>query len=77
MFSPVWGLLSDRVNHHWSLMVVGLLLCTIGLILLGPFPLLSFLPNALWLNLLALSILGVAMALTLLPTFQGLLDSAV
>ncbi|XP_026285558.1 MFS-type transporter SLC18B1 [Frankliniella occidentalis] len=77
IFSPIWGLLSDRVNHHWSLMVIGLLLCTVGLVLLGPFPLFAFLPNTLWLNLLALSILGVAMALTLLPTFQGLLDSAV
>ncbi|KAK3913393.1 MFS-type transporter SLC18B1 [Frankliniella fusca] len=77
IFSPIWGLISDRVNHHWSLMVVGLLMCTFGLVLLGPFPLFAFLPNTLWLNLLALSILGVAMALTLLPTFQGLLDSAV
>lgn len=77
VFSPVWGLLSDRLNHHWSLMVIGLMLCTVGLVLLGPFPLLSFLPNTLWLNLVALSLLGMAMALTLLPTFQALLDSAV
>ncbi|XP_034234198.1 MFS-type transporter SLC18B1-like [Thrips palmi] len=77
VFSPVWGLLSDRVNHHWSLMVIGLLMCTVGLLLLGPFPLFTFLPNTIWLNLLALSLLGVAMALTLLPTFQALLDSAV
>ncbi|GLG93155.1 Vesicular acetylcholine transporter [Gryllus bimaculatus] len=76
IFSPLWGWLADRVNNHWAMLTVGLFICSIGLLLLGPSPLLPFLHNTLWLNLVALSILGVAVALTLLPTFQGVLDSA-
>ncbi|XP_067013880.2 MFS-type transporter SLC18B1 [Anabrus simplex] len=76
VFSPIWGWLADRVNNHWSMMVVGLAVCSVGLLLLGPSPLLPFLSNTVWLNLVALSIMGVSVALTLLPTFQGVLDSA-
>jgi len=43
IFSPIWGCLADRCNNHWSMMVWGLLICTVGLLLLGPSPLLPFL----------------------------------
>ncbi|XP_049822563.1 MFS-type transporter SLC18B1-like isoform X2 [Aethina tumida] len=75
--SPAWGWLADKVNNHWSMMVVGLFMCTIGLLLLGPCPLVPFLESSLWLNLVALSILGISVALALLPTFQGVLSSAI
>ncbi|XP_008193647.1 MFS-type transporter SLC18B1 [Tribolium castaneum] len=75
--SPAWGWLADKVNNHWSMMVVGLFMCTIGLLLLGPCPYIPFLKSTLWLNLVALSILGISVALALLPTFQGLLSSAI
>ncbi|XP_049855808.1 MFS-type transporter SLC18B1-like [Schistocerca gregaria] len=77
IFSPIWGWLADRVNNHWSMMVWGLLACSLGLLLLGPSPLLPFLNKSLWLVLVALSILGVSVALTLMPTFQGVLESAI
>ncbi|XP_069676364.1 MFS-type transporter SLC18B1-like [Periplaneta americana] len=77
VFSPIWGWLADRCNNHWSMMVWGLLICTVGLLLLGPSPLLPFLTNTIWLNLVALSILGISVALTLLPTFQAVLESAI
>ncbi|PSN30862.1 hypothetical protein C0J52_20666 [Blattella germanica] len=77
VFSPIWGWLADRCNNHWSMMVTGLLICTVGLLLLGPSPLLPFLKNEIWLNLVALSILGIAVALTLMPTFQAVLESAI
>jgi len=32
--------------------------------------------STIWLNLVALSILGISVALTLLPTFQAVLESA-
>jgi MFS family permease len=43
VFSLIWGWLADRCNNHWSMMVWGLLICTVGLLLLGPSPLLPFL----------------------------------
>lgn len=77
VFSPIWGWLADRVQNHWCMMVWGLLLCTVGLLLLGPTPLIPALKSELWLNLVALSILGMSVALTLLPTFQGVLSSSI
>lgn len=77
VFSPIWGWLADHCNNHWSMMVWGLLICTVGLLLLGPSPLIPFLTNTIWLNLVALSILGISVALTLLPTFQAVLENAI
>ncbi|XP_050308679.1 MFS-type transporter SLC18B1-like [Anthonomus grandis grandis] len=75
--SPAWGWLADKINNHWSMMVMGLILSTIGLLLLGPCPYIPGLKSSLWLNLFALSILGVSVALALMPTFQGVLNSAI
>ncbi|XP_045761273.1 MFS-type transporter SLC18B1-like [Maniola jurtina] len=77
IFSPIWGWVADRVHNHWCMMVWGLFLSTIGLLLLGPCPFIPGLPRDLWLDLVALSILGVSVALTLLPTFQGVLTSSI
>ncbi|XP_026763916.2 MFS-type transporter SLC18B1-like [Galleria mellonella] len=77
IFSPIWGWVADRVHNHWCMMVWGLFLSTIGLLLLGPCPFIPGLPRDLWLDLVALSILGMSVALTLLPTFQGVLTSSI
>ncbi|XP_049888020.1 MFS-type transporter SLC18B1-like [Pectinophora gossypiella] len=77
IFSPIWGWVADRVHNHWCMMVWGLFLSTIGLLLLGPCPFIPGLPKDLWLDLVALSILGMSVALTLLPTFQGVLTSSI
>ncbi|XP_074027066.1 MFS-type transporter SLC18B1 isoform X2 [Leptinotarsa decemlineata] len=74
--SPAWGWLADKVNNHWSMMIMGLVMCTIGLLLLGPCPILPFYNEGVWLDLIALSILGISVALALIPTFQGILTSA-
>ncbi|XP_071452139.1 MFS-type transporter SLC18B1-like [Hetaerina americana] len=75
--SPLWGWLADRLSNHWSMMAWGLIASTVGLLLLGPSPFIPGLKSSVWLNLVSLSILGVAVALTLLPTFQGVLDNAI
>ncbi|KAF4521169.1 hypothetical protein B566_EDAN011619 [Ephemera danica] len=75
--SPLWGLLAKNVGNHWLMMFFGLLLCAAGLLTLGPSPLLPFLTSSLWLTLVSLSMLGTAAALTLLPTYQAVLDAAV
>ncbi|CAH0406057.1 unnamed protein product [Chilo suppressalis] len=77
IFSPIWGWVADRVHNHWCMMVWGLFLSTLGLLLLGPCPFIPGLPRDLWLDLVALSILGISVALTLLPTFQGVLASSI
>ncbi|XP_072935829.1 MFS-type transporter SLC18B1-like [Epargyreus clarus] len=77
IFSPIWGWVADRVHNHWCMMVWGLFLSTVGLLLLGPCPFIPGLTKDLWLDLVALSILGMSVALTLLPTFQGVLTSSI
>ncbi|KAJ8733922.1 hypothetical protein PYW07_014473 [Mythimna separata] len=77
IFSPIWGWVADRVHNHWCMMVWGLFLSSFGLLLLGPCPFIPGLPRDLWLDLVALSILGMSVALTLLPTFQGVLTSSI
>lgn len=39
--SPLFGLLGDRMDRTWILMVVGLLLSSFGLLLLGPSPIIG------------------------------------
>ncbi|XP_050504138.1 MFS-type transporter SLC18B1-like isoform X1 [Diabrotica virgifera virgifera] len=74
--SPAWGWVADRINHPWLMMVAGLFMCTLGLLLLGPCPYIPVLSQNLWLDLVALSILGISVALTLMPTFLRILTSA-
>lgn len=73
--SPLWGWLADRAAP-WPLMTTGLALTSLGLMLLGPSPLLPFLKPSLPLVLGALSIFGASVALAILPTFQALLTCA-
>ncbi|XP_065164358.1 MFS-type transporter SLC18B1-like isoform X2 [Atheta coriaria] len=75
--SPGWGWLADKCHNHWALMISGMFSCTVGLLLLGPCPLFTFLSPSLWLNIIALSILGISVSLSLLPTFQSVLSSAI
>ncbi|XP_054282823.1 MFS-type transporter SLC18B1-like isoform X1 [Macrosteles quadrilineatus] len=77
VFSLFWGWLADKLNNHWSMMVVGLAISTGSLLVLGPSPHLTSKPNALWVDLVALCVLGISVALTLMPTYQAILNFAV
>ncbi|XP_075211526.1 MFS-type transporter SLC18B1-like isoform X2 [Lycorma delicatula] len=77
VFSLIWGWLADKVGNHWSMMVIGQLLSVVCLLALGPSPILTQTPNTLLETLVALSALGISVALTLMPTFQALLQCAV
>ncbi|KAH1004874.1 hypothetical protein HUJ05_005642 [Dendroctonus ponderosae] len=75
--SPLWGWLSDRIKHYSWLMTTGLFGSALVLLLLGPSPLLTFLQDSVWLKAVALGGLGVSTAMTVIPTYQFMLDSAV
>lgn len=36
--SPLWGFVADKMDRTWILMFFGLMLNTLGLVLLGPSP---------------------------------------
>jgi len=80
VFSPVWGWLADRMSNCTLMLAGGFLLSGVGLLLLGPSPWLSFIGytetnEPLWLNIISLVILGISISLSLVPTFDKILDA--
>nr|XP_023024252.1 MFS-type transporter SLC18B1-like [Leptinotarsa decemlineata] len=74
---PICGYLSDKLNSYWWLMIVGLFGSSATLLFLGPSPMLNlFIEDSVWLNIVALSVLGVFAAMALMPTYQYILDSS-
>ncbi|KAG5892968.1 hypothetical protein JTB14_015013 [Gonioctena quinquepunctata] len=73
---PIWGYVSDKMSNYWWLMTAGLFGNSAVLLLLGPSPLLSFMEDSIWLNIVALSALGVFAAMALMPTYQFFLDTS-
>ncbi|RZC41028.1 MFS-type transporter SLC18B1-like [Asbolus verrucosus] len=76
IFSPAWGWVTDRMNNYWWLMTLGLFCNSASLLLLGPSSILFFLEDSILLNIIALSTLGISVAMSLMPTYQAILDSA-
>ncbi|KAK9738924.1 Major Facilitator Superfamily [Popillia japonica] len=76
IFSPVWGFISDKITNYWYLMSMGLFFNSFSLLFLGPSPVLPFLEQTIFLNILSLSALGIFVAMAVIPTYQGILDSA-
>ncbi|KAL3281188.1 hypothetical protein HHI36_004405 [Cryptolaemus montrouzieri] len=76
IFSPGWGWLSDKLDVYWWIMPVGLMCNFISLMFLGPSPAFHFLESSIWLNIVSLSTLGISVAMAQMPTYRGLLDSA-
>jgi len=80
VFSPVWGWLADHMSNCLPMLAGGFLLSGVGLLLLGPSPWLSFIgftesDEPLWLNIISLVILGISISLSLVPTFDKILDA--
>ena len=80
VFSPVWGWLADHMSNCLPMLAGGFLLSGVGLLLLGPSPWLGFFgftetDEPLWLNIISLVILGVSISLSLVPTFDKILDA--
>lgn len=80
VFSPVWGWLADRMTNCSPMLAGGFLLSAVGLLLLGPSPWLGFIgfteaSDPLWLNVVALLILGISISLSLVPTFDKILGA--
>jgi len=80
VFSPVWGWLADHVTNCLPMLAGGFLLSGVGLLLLGPSPWLGFIgfteaDEPLWLNVISLVILGISISLSLVPSFDKILDA--
>uniref|UniRef100_T1JKK8 Major facilitator superfamily (MFS) profile domain-containing protein n=1 Tax=Strigamia maritima TaxID=126957 RepID=T1JKK8_STRMM len=77
IFCPVFGWVADRWGHTSIMMVMGMIITSASLLLIGPTDFLPFLPNDLWLNMVALILLGIATPLAEIPTFESMIDNAI
>ncbi|KAJ8920986.1 hypothetical protein NQ315_015781 [Exocentrus adspersus] len=76
LFCPAWGWLTDKMDNYCWLMTTGLFCNSIILLIMGPSPVLSFLQDSIWLNIVSLSALGIFVAMALMPTYQFILDTS-
>lgn len=76
IFSPVCGFVADKIKNYTWLMTTGLFGSSIVLLFLGPSPIFTFMEDSIWLNIAVLAALGVFIAMSLIPTYQFILDSS-
>lgn len=76
--SPFWGRISDKMTDSRPILVIGCLMSSGGMLLLGPSTLLGFQQddNILWLNVVSLVIIGIADSAAIIPTFDLLFKIA-
>ncbi|GFR88982.1 MFS-type transporter SLC18B1 [Elysia marginata] len=76
IFTPLLGLLTDKFSITGPLLLLSSLGCCIAYLLIGPAPVLRFLPSELWVVLLGYMILGVSEAGLTIPTAKCLCQGA-
>lgn len=73
--SPIVGWVSGRVENKYPIMIVGLILVTFSLLLLGPSDFLPF-EGSVWLSVVALTLMGFSFAAAYVPTFESMFIAA-
>ncbi|XP_053383009.1 MFS-type transporter SLC18B1-like isoform X2 [Mercenaria mercenaria] len=70
--SPLWGRLADKLPENRIMIVIGLILIAIGLLWLGPSPLLPFSVkyDFVWYTAVSLAIIGTAYGMCVVPTYS-------
>ncbi|XP_071114196.1 MFS-type transporter SLC18B1-like [Haliotis cracherodii] len=74
--APIWGWVGDSKGQIKSLMIIGNFMSCIAFLLMGPCPLLPFLPFELWLVVISLVMVGLFIGCALIPTINCLLIGA-
>ncbi|GFN77303.1 MFS-type transporter slc18b1-like [Plakobranchus ocellatus] len=71
LLAPVWGYVSDKWDVQSVQLPLASLFCAIGFLLLGPTPLIPFLPQKkVWLTVLGLVVFGFFFGNTAIPTMK-------
>ncbi|XP_045182089.2 MFS-type transporter SLC18B1-like isoform X1 [Mercenaria mercenaria] len=74
--APVWGYIGDQKGIVRLMIGGGNLFAVLAWLLLGPAPFLTFIPNTLYINIISLSMIGLGIGCSLIPTFKALLIGA-
>ncbi|XP_035210333.1 MFS-type transporter SLC18B1-like isoform X2 [Stegodyphus dumicola] len=73
--SPIVGWVSGNVENKYPLMIIGLILVTIAMLLLGPSDILP-LQGSVWLSIVSLILMGFSFAAAYVPTFESMFIAA-
>jgi MFS family permease len=76
VLSPITGWIATKMENKYPLMIIGLLLSSLGLVLLGPSSFIPVTPNV-WMSTISMVIMGFAYAVAFIPTFECILDLAI
>ncbi|XP_078684264.1 MFS-type transporter SLC18B1-like [Branchiostoma floridae x Branchiostoma belcheri] len=78
--APVWGWLADKKNVVRTMVALGLLVLSVGALLVGPSPLLTdylnILPKKLWVNILGIVVIALSIGAVITPIFNVMLWGA-
>ncbi|XP_060590475.1 MFS-type transporter SLC18B1-like [Ruditapes philippinarum] len=74
--APFWGYLGDKKGKVRLMIGGGNLFAVTAWLLLGPAPFLPFIPDALYVNIISLLLIGLCIGCSLIPTFKALLIGA-
>ncbi|PIK44192.1 putative MFS-type transporter SLC18B1 [Apostichopus japonicus] len=75
--SPLWGYVADKTESTRIMMVLGYFFLSFAFLCVGPTSLFFFkLPQALWMVILGLAVVGLALGCALVPALLDLLSSA-
>ncbi|KAL3889994.1 hypothetical protein ACJMK2_002303, partial [Sinanodonta woodiana] len=73
MTAPVWGWLGDTKGLTFWMTSIGAIFSAFNLLLLGPAPFLPFIPNALYINIISLLLIGLLVGCAVIPTYKALI----
>ncbi|KAK3583194.1 hypothetical protein CHS0354_025711 [Potamilus streckersoni] len=74
--APVWGWLGDTKGLTLWMIGIGTFFSAFAVLFLGPAPFLPFIPDALYINIISLVLLGLLVGCALIPTFKALILGA-
>ncbi|KAK3583192.1 hypothetical protein CHS0354_025710 [Potamilus streckersoni] len=73
MTAPLWGWLGDTKGLTFWMIGIGTFFSAFNLLLLGPAPFLPFIPDALYINIISLMLIGLLIGCAVIPTFKALI----
>ncbi|GFR75426.1 MFS-type transporter SLC18B1 [Elysia marginata] len=76
LLSPLWGYLNDSKDIQAPLMMWACIACGGGFLMIGPTPVLPFLPKQLWIITVGYVLFGLGIGCTVIPTMKCMVIGA-
>ncbi|XP_052252223.1 MFS-type transporter SLC18B1-like [Dreissena polymorpha] len=74
--APLWGYICDKKGYIRLMIAGGNIVAVFSWLIIGPAPFLPFVPDKLYINGIALVLMGLGLGCALIPTFKALLIGA-